>query len=428
MPKADGTVPCLPAEHTHWWRADVQKIYNESFPPAEMMPAELLASALRLGRLHLHVTWASEKAACVSVHCLLAPDTAYLLFLATDREMRSQGTGARHMQKLRQAIAAELGANCIIAFEIESTRPADVRGLTTADRLLRSARKRFYERLGAHTYRQYYEMLSFIEGQPGMPAELMWFGPSLNSPGVRQIVDRIYNSGLFPQEQSRCGGKTENQRRNHMPVRIELGEGEGRRPGMRVPAAFVLKNITQFAAWLLEDPEHGILRLVADPAVNEAIAAVAAYIRHDDHARDNQETFMALNTQLMTSQMAAVVKASVTTRMRDAASLVGTGEYQPLVDEAISDGLRADVATQLLAAVGRSISAVLKEEENGGTDFQSVRDAIGFAMDAAATARQLGREEAHNAQGDARSSISGNDAVVARFLLLAQQVRQYLQQ
>jgi GNAT superfamily N-acetyltransferase len=126
----------------------------------------------------------------------LTSKITWLVFLATAKHLRSQGIGTEHMRRLKELIGCQQGAGSVIVFEIESTHARDLAMLDPADQSSRTARRRFYERLGAHTYGGHYEMLPFIQGQPITAAHLMWFG--VRRWPMAQAIELIYHCGLFP--------------------------------------------------------------------------------------------------------------------------------------------------------------------------------------------------------------------------------------
>ncbi|MBX3063107.1 MAG: GNAT family N-acetyltransferase [Anaerolineae bacterium] len=179
--------------------ANLQKIYEDNFPPEERKPFELIAKGIQAGKYYAFVaveTQAEATTASVAAFAfLLLLDTAPVLFLeyiAVDKNLHSKGLGTQLFKSIESSLQQE-GNITAIVWEVEPLLTDD-----PTDQRVR--RVKFYHQLGAIliTNSESYCMPDYESGGY-VPLRLMWkpIGSSRTQPTtdeIVQFVDGIYRA------------------------------------------------------------------------------------------------------------------------------------------------------------------------------------------------------------------------------------------
>jgi GNAT superfamily N-acetyltransferase len=145
------------------------RIAEESFPPEERDPCQVLIRSIQKGRCILYT--ASEKNKIIGFTTLtpLRETGIYLMeYLAVDKNSRNQGIGRKILQFIKKDLSGTKDAGLILEVE-----PPDE--VTGAEREIRLRRIRFYLRNGARMVLDggAYRMPN-LAGEGSLPMHLMW--------------------------------------------------------------------------------------------------------------------------------------------------------------------------------------------------------------------------------------------------------------
>ncbi len=117
---------------------DVGKLYRQAFPLHERMPVWLLEATTYEETTELLAFYDDEKFLGLA-HLTQEENTAFVIFLAVNPELRGQGNGSRILDFLKDTYAGQELCLCI--------EPLDESAKNYAQR---ASRLRFYERNGFH--------------------------------------------------------------------------------------------------------------------------------------------------------------------------------------------------------------------------------------------------------------------------------------
>ncbi len=145
------------------------RIAEESFPPEERDPCQVLIRSIQKGRSILYT--ASEKNKIIGFTTLtpLRETGMYLMeYLAVDRNSRDMGIGGKILQFIKKDLSGTKNAGLILEVE----RPDEVTG---DEKAIRQRRIGFYLRNGAKMVRDgdVYRMPNLC-GKGSLPMHLMW--------------------------------------------------------------------------------------------------------------------------------------------------------------------------------------------------------------------------------------------------------------
>lgn len=146
-----------------------RKVYEASFPEAELFPWEQYQPYFEDGYALLHVTRLDEQIITMSIiECL---EGKFLLaYLATAEGWRNQRLGTAHLDALRGKLA-ERDLNAVIYLEVEDYREET---LDEADREIRQRRENWYLNMHeAQIWPGKYEMPHMNDKRKSLPARLM---------------------------------------------------------------------------------------------------------------------------------------------------------------------------------------------------------------------------------------------------------------
>lgn len=146
-----------------------RKIYEDSFPEVELFPWQQYLPYFEDGYALLHVTRVNGRVVTMSVvECL--EDKFLLAYLATDETMRNQGFGAKHLDSLREQLAAK-NPDAVIYLEVEDPQQAEI---SDDERSIRERRRSWYlRRHHAQQWSGKYRMPEMTDKRRSIPAWLL---------------------------------------------------------------------------------------------------------------------------------------------------------------------------------------------------------------------------------------------------------------
>ncbi len=156
------------------------KRMQRDFPPSERAPAFALRRQLKSGVFEGYALRSETGLAAYAVN-VVSPCERYILlnYLAVDSQTRGQGVGYIMLAHLKSLYADK---RAIIA-EVE--HPADADG--QADREMREARVRFYEKCG-------FMLIPDVDYSIfGVKMALYFWSPALDAAGIRPDIETIMN-------------------------------------------------------------------------------------------------------------------------------------------------------------------------------------------------------------------------------------------
>ncbi len=184
MPEFDSPGPDELAADQAWWQ-----IYQDSFPPTEREPAEVILDSLRRNvGLALRARLQDATIGLATTHLLLRPPAVFLVYLAIDRAHRDCGLGSALFDHAWRASAARLRDRRLdpLGMIWEVDPPSDPRAPDAAARARRVA---FFQRCGASLLPQPY-LQPPVDGIAPVPMQLMY----LPSP---EKIDALIHSIYF---------------------------------------------------------------------------------------------------------------------------------------------------------------------------------------------------------------------------------------
>jgi hypothetical protein len=150
------------------------RIYEESFPPEEREPIEVILDSVRrsLGTA-LRVRHAGVTVGIATTHLLLHPTAVFLVYLAVDRRYRDAGNGATLFEYAWSSSEGQLwgrGYNPLgFVWEVDDPREAG----NPDEELLRRRRIRFFQRQGGAILSRPY-LQPPVNGTEPVPMQLMY--------------------------------------------------------------------------------------------------------------------------------------------------------------------------------------------------------------------------------------------------------------
>ncbi len=174
-----------------WWR-----IYEDSFPPAEREPAEVVLRSLRdSAGLAFRARQDGVTVGIATTHLLLRPAAVFLVYLAIDRGQRKGGLGGRLLEYAWQVSARRLeelhSPPLGLIWEVDDATAA----VGPAENLLRERRIAFFQRHGGVELPRFY-LQPPVNGTEAVRMRLMFRGSGSASvpdaEGIEALVRAIY--------------------------------------------------------------------------------------------------------------------------------------------------------------------------------------------------------------------------------------------
>jgi hypothetical protein len=171
-----------------WWR-----IYEDSFPPAEREPAEVVLRSLRASvGLAFRAHQDGVTVGIATTHLLLRPAAVFLVYLALDRARRNAGLGGTLLEYAWQTSARRLEEQHSpplgLVWEVDDPTAA----VGQAEDLLREGRIAFFRRHGGVELPRPYRQPP-VNGTETVPMRLMFRGSAVpDALGIEALVRAIY--------------------------------------------------------------------------------------------------------------------------------------------------------------------------------------------------------------------------------------------
>jgi GNAT superfamily N-acetyltransferase len=171
-------------------------IFHEALPASERKSREAIAALLDRADYRLFAGFEDRTVLAMAI-VYLSPSEPFALleYMATDRTARNRGLGAG----IFRAVQAEAGARSLM-MEVDSDRQ------NSPDRALRTRRRHFYERLGAHVIAGLdYRMPAIGAGEPPAMDLMIAPGPACTALSrdeagcwIRDIYTGVYDRPIEP--------------------------------------------------------------------------------------------------------------------------------------------------------------------------------------------------------------------------------------
>jgi len=189
QPKIDLTRICKPSINMDWVR-----VYEESFPPEELWPVDMLCADVETGKKVLHTTENSGgRTMCFT---LIAPFEHFIWadYIGVDKEYQSRGIAFQHISELLKICRLQYPSCKGFFFATESLSEPGINASTLA---VRTRRQNLWAHLGAkHTpaREQIYSPNCIDPNTPLHIMELRWFelhGP-ITSSDLQSVISQVY--------------------------------------------------------------------------------------------------------------------------------------------------------------------------------------------------------------------------------------------
>lgn len=170
-----------------WWT-----IYDESFPPSEREPREVVLRTVRTGvGRAIRARENDEVVGLATLHLLRNPSAVFLVYLAVERDRQGCGIGRQLFEEAWTIGAAAQRAACGIVWEVDIPS----HGNSFAEVLRRERRIRFFERCGGHLLPTQFQQPP-VDGIAPVPMHLMYRakqGGGLPEPDeMHRLVRAVY--------------------------------------------------------------------------------------------------------------------------------------------------------------------------------------------------------------------------------------------